>query len=220
MLDWFARLTKGDFAYIDNAAIESNVALQGRANRLSQLVGAGRNVGITWRPRLKEMGLSLLTLQARRLQNMGQPFRKRTVDNLRWNGLAETPYQGRIIVFVDNGCASACECAVAAAAAMPGTIVIGENTMGLMASGKILPFVLPNSGVTVKIPNYYGGPSGSPVYFEERKGFLPDLVVDSNRPYDVAKSLAHCLLSPECAKEVDAAVEQHRRQVRESGAEH
>jgi hypothetical protein len=210
---WLNRLMRGRYPYFIQTRVESEISLQGVVNRLSLWFSRGELAKGFLTNLAEEGALESAKLAYNWVAHMGRPFRRVRADPLFWEGEAPEPYEGRIVMLVDRGCASACECAVAAAGGLSKWLVIGENTRGILRSGRILPFLLPHSRIIVGVPNSDGGPAGYDRGFAEGAGFLPDLIVDSETPIDDAKALARCLANAACAAVVDGAVVKLRKSV-------
>lgn len=61
------------------------------------------------------------------------------------------PQQTRVIAIVDNGCGSDCEYMVSILAQLPGTVIAGTSTYGVMGFTQPGYFVLPNSRVPFRL---------------------------------------------------------------------
>ncbi len=63
------------------------------------------------------------------------------------------PYKSKIILLVDGTCASECETIVELLTAHPNVSLVGQNTRGALHFSNAVSFVLPNSGIWVRIPS-------------------------------------------------------------------
>lgn len=68
-------------------------------------------------------------------------------------GLRPIEYKSKIFLLIDQDCASECETIVEKLSAHPNVVTIGANTRGALHYSNALSFVLPNSGIWVRIPS-------------------------------------------------------------------
>lgn len=75
------------------------------------------------------------------------------VENVeRLEGRRVKPFTSQIILLVDGGCASSCETIVEKISKHPRAKVIGQNTMGALHFSNPMTFMLPYSGIVVRLP--------------------------------------------------------------------
>ena len=89
-------------------------------------------------------------------------------------------YQGNFIILVNRKTASASENFVSFARSIKNCITIGENTSGSLNFTHHRYYVLPNSGIVLKLPSELNIIEG----FQEGTGFYPDYWLDSNKPVE------------------------------------
>ncbi len=65
------------------------------------------------------------------------------------------PFQSKIILLFDSGCASSCETIIEKLSAHPNAITLGRNSMGALHYSNAIKFQLPNSGILTYIPTLY-----------------------------------------------------------------
>ncbi|MFK7999803.1 MAG: S41 family peptidase [Polyangiales bacterium] len=107
------------------------------------------------------------------------------------------PFRGRLVVVVDRGCMSACESAVVLARNIPGALIVGENSGGVMKVGELRWYRLPASHVWISLGHRsHGDPEGE---FREARGFEPRLWLAPGRTDARIRDLAMCLGDAECA---------------------
>lgn len=111
------------------------------------------------------------------------------------------PFPGRLVVVVDRGCMSACESAVVLARSIPGALIVGENSGGVMKVGELRWYRLPASRVWLSLGHRsHGDPEGE---FQEARGFEPSLWLAPGRTDERIRELATCLVDAECASSVE-----------------
>jgi hypothetical protein len=107
--------------------------------------------------------------------------------NRRWETLSEAKpydyskakYNGKLIMLVNGGTASAGESAILYAKSCKDFILIGENTMGCNTFGNVASYELTNSHIVCRIPNTVNLCADSDDCIEGH-GFTPDYWVDSD----------------------------------------
>ncbi len=67
-------------------------------------------------------------------------------------GNRKKPFDGRIILLIDGGCASSCETVVEKLMNHPRVTLVGQNTFGALHFSNPAMYQLPNSGIFVRIP--------------------------------------------------------------------
>jgi hypothetical protein len=67
-------------------------------------------------------------------------------------GKRTNAFKSKIVLITDSGCASDCETIVEKISAHPNAKVIGANTNGALHFSNAITFMLPNSGIVVKLP--------------------------------------------------------------------
>ena len=100
------------------------------------------------------------------------------------------PYQGKLFVLTDNGCASAGEEFADLAAQIPGAVLAGENTAGFLSYTLGETFDFPHTDLSVEFGSrkvYMGGRD-----FREGMGMFPDYWLDEADP--VSAIAAYCSL--------------------------
>jgi C-terminal processing protease CtpA/Prc len=213
--DFFLRLTDRPLSYFRSRLVTSEVTLQGDVNFwrcMSQRPALARD-GQRW------IGARLA--QARRnlhgtyRERDGAPFRYERRQRTVTRGHAPGPFSGVLILWVDAGCASACEAAVMYARQFPGTIVVGENTAGAEAYTEIRSYRLPESGVwvTAGMKELVDPGEGG---FAEGRGYLPDLWLvpgHGGHAEERVGHLARCLGRPECRDRVEARLSAYRARI-------
>ncbi len=91
-----------------------------------------------------------------------------------------SPFQGRLILLVDSNTSSSAETFVLMAKQFPETVVLGENTHGMMRFGEVKLYRLPNSGIWIQAGSkHFRDPTGE---FQEGRGFLPDYWIEDSEP--------------------------------------
>lgn len=107
-----------------------------------------------------------------------------------------TPFPGKLLVVVDRGCQSACETAVLLARQIPGTIIAGENTGGVMKVGELRWYRLPRSRIWLSLGHRrHDDPTGR---FREAYGFAPDIwLTGDDTSADIGR-LASCMARGGC----------------------
>lgn len=116
---------------------------------------------------------------------------------------ASTPFAGRMIVVVGRGCQSACETSVVLARQIPGVVIVGENTGGVMKVGELRWYRMPHSQIWISLGHRsHGDPEG---LFREAQGFQPDLWLTDGETDASIRALAECLSDEACAAEFDRA---------------
>ena len=103
-----------------------------------------------------------------------------------WPGAnrAPRPYAGRLFVLSDRRVASSGETFLALASQIPGAVVLGENSAGCTSYGNAdVIETLPNTGITVRFGRTrFVAELHRPT--REGVGYLPDLWLDDEDPYD------------------------------------
>ncbi|MEM9193078.1 MAG: S41 family peptidase, partial [Myxococcota bacterium] len=199
LIRWFRNLTAQSLRYWETDALESEVTLQGARNfwgcaQAHSRTDAGGNEWLDQRIARADRELDE-ALQTRGL------FRERTREALRVTGRAPRRFGGRLLLVVDRGCASACETAVLLARQVPGAVIAGENTGGVMKVGELRWYRLPHSRIWVGLGHrVHRDPFGD---FEESIGFLPDVWLDGRDPEADIQRLAECLATADCGEALD-----------------
>ncbi|MBE6725031.1 MAG: hypothetical protein E7576_07535 [Ruminococcaceae bacterium] len=94
--------------------------------------------------------------------------------------LSRSEYDGRLFVLQNKQTASSGEAAVMYARSVKNAVFVGSATMGCGQFGDLMKWTLPHSGVTFAMGYKVFHMEG----FEEGRGLLPDLWLDSDRPWD------------------------------------
>ncbi len=195
LLRWFRNLTDQTFAYWQTDALESEVTLQGALT----FWGCVRSLSRTTDPggrRWLDDRVARARRELDRAMDARGRFRERDPEALRLPGVAPGPFEGRLVLLVDRGCGSACETSVLLARQVPGAIVIGENTEGVMKVGELRWYQLPHSRIWVSLGHRsHRDPTAT---FRESFGFEPDLWLDGDDPAGDVRALAACLADPTC----------------------
>ena len=89
-------------------------------------------------------------------------------------------YRGKAIILVNRNTLSTSEIAVSMAKCLEASILIGENTGGMLAFGETLYYQLPHSRLRLILPHKIFLPNG----LREGRGFLPDFWLDSHDPVE------------------------------------
>ena len=194
LLRFFSRLTSQRLDYWHTDTLISETTLQGALNFWTCVraaaAGSTDHEGQTWldervKQALRELEARLLTGPFREVAHRAEPVTVRSRER----------FQGRLVLVVDRGCASACETAVVLARQMPRALVVGENTAGTMKVGELRWYRLPESRVWVSLGHRaHGDPQST---FREGIGFVPDLWLRGPTGASI-RQLAQCLQAPEC----------------------
>lgn len=197
--DFFGHLSATELAYWHTGTLRSDTMLQGSLNfwtcvrASSPADGSGR----AW--------LDARILRAEREIDAGMnrgPFREILRREMPVAPTASTTFTGRLVLVVDRGCASACETAVVLARQLPGTIVIGENTGGVMKVGELRWYRLPESRVWISLGHRsHDDPRDE---FQESVGFQPDVWLSGEDDDTNIRTVASCLASDICSAVLDA----------------
>lgn len=194
LIRWFGQLLQRDLRYWTRGRLESEVVLQGGLNfwecvRASNSTDSG---GAAWIDARIERAHRELD-EAMNERGLFYDLDRRSPMVF---GEASTPFDGRLLVVTDRGCASACETAALLARQVPGAVIVGENTGGVMKVGEMRRYRLPNSRVSISLGHQsHEDPSGE---FREAYGFLPDVWLDGTDPERDIRTLASCLGREEC----------------------
>ena len=112
------------------------------------------------------------------------------------------PFAGRLLVVIDRGCVSACESAVVLARSIPGALIVGENSGGVMKVGELRWYRLPESRVWISLGHRsHTDPADG---FAEARGFEPSLWLAPGDTDARIRALATCLGDVECARSLEA----------------
>jgi hypothetical protein len=164
-------LTDDDLTLLDESEVMSRTALEGRVNTARYDVARGAVSGDTRQHYERHIGVLEQRLAEARHRAATRVEIERKDQRVR--GRASRAYEGRVVLLVDGGCASACEMMIALARQLPNAIVAGTSTRGAMEVGEIATFRLPRSGVVVRFgTRRYRDPSGD---FTEARGYAPDV---------------------------------------------
>lgn len=87
-------------------------------------------------------------------------------------------FGSKLIVLVNQYCASACEGALAMLKSYPRTLVVGRNTRGSALAMEPTIFTLPYSKIKVGVSNHFVPFFKMNTNFMENRGFVPDVWVD------------------------------------------
>lgn len=194
LIQWFGNLLQRDLRYWTRGRLESEVVLQGGLSfwecvRASNSTDEG---GAAWIDARIERAHRELD-EAMHERGLFRELDRRSPMVF---GEARTPFQGRLLVVTDRRCASACETAALLARQVPGAVIVGENTGGVMKVGEMRRYRLPNSRVGLSLGHQsHEDPSGE---FRESYGFLPDVWLDGTDPERDIRALAACLSRPDC----------------------
>ena len=192
LIRWFGALVRQDLQYWTRGRLTSEVVLQGGLNfwecvRAANPTDAG---GAAWIDARIERAHRELD-SAMRERGMFYDLDRRSP-----KVFGEGTFDGRLLVVTDRRCASACETAVLLARQVPGAVIVGENTGGVMKVGEMRRYRLPNSRVGVSLGHQsHEDPFGE---FRESLGFVPDVWLDGNDPDQAIRAAAECLARPEC----------------------
>jgi hypothetical protein len=179
-------LTDAPLRALDEREVVSVAAAEGRSNSARRRLALGE-VPPPAEP-VFQAHVAALDAEAEALRARGAARAERVVEGGALAGRAPGPLKGRAVFLVDQGCASACEMAVALARQIPGVIIAGEPTRGSMAAGEIALFRLPRSGITLSLgTRAFHDPLGG---FAETRGFLPDVPIEGTLAADRAAALA------------------------------
>jgi len=182
---WLERLTGGNPESWKVRELVSPVTLQGDVNLHEWLLR-----GVSQTAAKQEIGGRLAHFR-KRLEEAEKESLKRTWTNPAASLSAETSepdrhsersgeWRGRLVVLVDGGTRSSAETFVLLAEQIPGTVVVGENTGGMMRFGEVKLYRLPHSGIWVQAGSkVFEDPSGG---YREAVGFLPDYWLDDSHP--------------------------------------
>jgi hypothetical protein len=166
-------LASGALRRLDEREVVSIEAAEGRANAARRRLAEGVPEGAL---PLFHAQIAALEAQAGRLRAGGAERTEVVTAGVTIDGHASRALEGRGVVLVDAGCASACEMFVGLARQIPGLVVAGTNTHGSMAAGELALFRLPRSGVTITLGTRgFRDASGA---FAEARGYLPDVWLD------------------------------------------
>lgn len=195
LIRWFGQLLQRDLQYWRRGRLSSEVVLQGGLNfwecvRASNPTDEGGSVWIDARIERAHRELD-------EAMNEQGEFRDLDVRTPMVFGEAPSAFEGRLLVVTDRRCASACETAALLARQVPGAVVIGENTGGVMKVGEMRRYRLPNSRVGVSLGHQsHEDPNGA---FRESYGFLPDVWMDGENPDAEISAVAQCLMRADCS---------------------
>ncbi|MEM9072257.1 MAG: S41 family peptidase [Myxococcota bacterium] len=192
LIQWFANLVDDDLRYWDKARLSSEVVLQGGLN-FWECVRASR-------PPTDEAGAAWIDARIERAQrelgDVDAPFWDLRETSPPVVAEAPSPFRGRLLLVIDRGCQSACETAPLLAQQIPGAVIVGENTQGVMKVGEMRRYRLPRSGINLSLGHQaHEDPFGS---FRESYGFAPDLWLDGEDTEDDIRRLAACLAREDC----------------------
>ena len=198
LIQWFGQLLERDLRYWRRGRLDSEVVLQGGLNfwecvRASNSTDSG---GAAWIDARIERAHRELD-EAMNERGLFYELDERSPMVF---GQATTPFEGRLLVVTDRRCASACETAALLARQVPGALIVGENTGGVMKVGEMRRYRLPNSRVGVS----FGHQSHEDPFnqFREAYGFLPHVWLDGTDPERDIRALAACLARDECVLNV------------------
>lgn len=67
-------------------------------------------------------------------------------------GKRSNPFKSKIVILTDGACASSCETIVEKLSAHPNVQIMGSNTAGALHFSNAMTYMLPHSGIVVKLP--------------------------------------------------------------------
>lgn len=94
------------------------------------------------------------------------------------SGVAREAFAGKLYVLMDRRCGSSCENTLQFLEALPGRVLVGENSMGAVTYGEVGKIILPNAKIAVSL-------STTITRFRDRRaperlGYAPDLKSDGD----------------------------------------
>ena len=100
-----------------------------------------------------------------------------------WSGGATESFAGRLFLLIDRDVASSGETFVRFASQIPGTVILGENSMGCVTYGNCsIVESLPHSGITVRF-GYSKFVENTVMPVREGVGFFPHYWLDESDAY-------------------------------------
>lgn len=92
-----------------------------------------------------------------------------------FRGQREQSFKSDFIIITDSGCASSCETIVEKLSYHPKVKVVGKNTMGALHFSNAATYMLPNSGIIVRMPTlFHEYENDAP----EGIGYTPDIITN------------------------------------------
>lgn len=89
-----------------------------------------------------------------------------------FQGKRPSEYKSKIFLLIDTDCASECETIVEKLTAHPNVVAVGANTRGALHYSNAVSFLLPNSGIWVRLPSLrHAYENGAP----EGVGYAPKI---------------------------------------------
>lgn len=197
---FFAAFAHEPLAYWHTGTLRSEIMLQGTINFWScvRAASSGRDAaGRAWlNARIERAEEELETAMNERGVFREVLERAMPVEPERME-----PYAGRLVVVVDRGCMSACESAVVLARSIPGTLIVGENTGGVMKVGELRWYRLRSSHVWISLGHRsHRDPRDD---FAEARGFEPDLWLAPGNTEARIRELATCLGDAGCGRQLE-----------------
>lgn len=195
--DFFAAFAHQPLSYWQTGTLRSETMLQGALNFWScvRANSAGRDAaGRAW----LNARIERAEREIERDMNERGVFREVIEREMPVAPERTEPFEGRLLVIIDRGCMSACESAVVLARNIPGALIVGENSGGVMKVGELRWYRLPASRVWISLGHRrHGDPQGT---FAEARGFEPSLWLAPGSTDARIRELATCLGDAECAR--------------------
>lgn len=92
-----------------------------------------------------------------------------------FRGERKQSFKSDFIILTDSGCASSCETIVEKLSYHPKVRVVGKNTMGALHFSNAATYMLPNSGVIVRMPTLFHEYENDAL---EGVGYTPDIITN------------------------------------------
>lgn len=198
---FFAAFAHEPLSYWHTGTLRSEIMLQGALNFWScvRAAGSGRDAaGRAWLDARIERAEQEIETD----MNERGVFREILERDMPVAPTSTEPFAGRLVVVVDRGCMSACESAVVLARNIPGALIVGENTGGVMKVGELRWYRLPASRVWISLGHRsHSDPEGA---FAEAHGFEPSLWLAPGDTNERIRQLATCLGDAECARGLES----------------
>ncbi|MFT5358037.1 MAG: hypothetical protein ACI9KE_005274 [Polyangiales bacterium] len=197
---FFAAFAHQPLAYWHTGTLRSETMLQGALNFWScvRAASSGRDAaGRAW----LDARIARAERELERDMNERGVFREILDREMPVAPERAEPFAGRLLVVIDRGCMSACESAVVLARNIPGALIVGENTGGVMKVGELRWYRLPTSRVWISLGHRsHRDPEGA---FAEARGFEPRLWLAPGNTDVRIRELATCLGDATCASRLE-----------------